>query len=108
MPFALSLRRSWRMAVAFGFAFAIAAPISAQDKQEKVALLKHQINLANEDTAKVKLLLELGSQYTFVLSDSLILYTEQAIELLREPGAGIHQALHASIPLRGQSSIRLQ
>ena len=36
MPFAPTLRRSWRMAAAFSFAFAIAAPIHAQDKQEKV------------------------------------------------------------------------
>ena len=56
----------------------------AQNKQEKVALLKQQINLAKEDTAKVKLLLELSSQYTFILNDSSILYTEQAIELSRK------------------------
>ncbi len=56
----------------------------AQDKQEKVTLLKQQINLAKEDTAKVKLLLELSSQYTFILNDSSILYTEQAIELSRK------------------------
>ena len=36
MQFAPMLRRSWRMAAAFSFAFAIAAPITAQEKQEKV------------------------------------------------------------------------
>ena len=52
--------------------------------------LKHELNIAKEDTNKLSLLIKLSFRYTWSYADTSIMYAEQALELAQklnnEPG----------------------